>query len=129
MPAQSSPPVRPRIILELAPDGTLIAENYINGQRTRQALLRGWELDDIRTILTMQNWAMAEEVKRKAAAAEAADIARHRRVWQTSAATRGQGIDFANRVIGPLPKAASAASPKTASAPLATTAAVLVSLI
>ena len=90
----------PRLILEAAPDGTLSAEFYINGARSRVKLEHGFELAEIKGILADLRADIAAEARRKVERQAAEDAARHRRVYWHSVNARGQGRAFADRVIG-----------------------------
>ena len=94
---------KPRIVIELQDDGAWHIISFANGAQQREAILPGLVEFQIRD-------ALAEQRNRHTAAAERAaqrqqdEAAKlHRKVWQISADSRGQGVAFANRVIGPIP--------------------------
>jgi hypothetical protein len=94
MPTYATPP---RIIVEQQPDGSLIAEFYINGARTRQTLTFGFESFEIKEALGEQARANAAAAAREAAREAQAERERHNRVWNYVASSHG--IGFANRTV------------------------------
>ena len=56
----------------------------------------------VRDALDFQARDIAAAAERKQIMHDIAAAARHRRVWQIAASRTNQGIEFANRVIGPL---------------------------
>ena len=100
MATDAQPASLPRLILEAAPDGTLSAEFYINGARSRVRLEPGFEMPEIKGILADLRADIAAAARRKVERQAAEDAARHRRVYWHSVNARGQGQDFADRIIG-----------------------------
>ena len=97
-------PAPPRVVIELTPNGTYIAEYYRNGQRERVPLNRdevGWGVQDALSSIARDRKAQAE---RKQAKADGEALSRHRRVWNNVAygtdGARGHGADFANKTVG-----------------------------
>lgn len=97
---------KPRIILEMQPDGTLIVESYTNGARSRETLYRGFEMVAIMDELNRQKTLIESAAERKAVEQERREAALHRRVWHGVAGgtstSRGHGVAFANKTVGPL---------------------------
>jgi hypothetical protein len=93
---------RPRVILEQQDDGSLVLEYYINGNRTRETLSRGFEMIAVRDALAFQARDIVAAAERKQIMHDIEAAARHRRVWQIAASRTNQGVEFANRVIGPI---------------------------
>lgn len=105
----TSPTIRPpRIVIEAGLDGTLSAEYYINGARTKLPLPRGFEMPEIRQILANIAADIAAQAARIAAKKEAEERARHARIYWHSVHARGQGQAFADRVIGKPKRSANA---------------------
>lgn len=103
--AQTKP--RPRIIIEMQDDGTLVIESYTNGQRSREVTYRGFEMVAIREELDRQRRQIDNAAEEKRLRLEREEAARHRRVWNQTAFghannSRGFGIAFANKTIGPI---------------------------
>ncbi len=92
---------RPRLVMEMQDDGTIVAEIYLNGQRQRVALTRGMEGMQARELLSRVVNDRQRQAERALAKREAEELSRHRRVWTHCAEAPGQGVGFANRVIGP----------------------------
>lgn len=88
---------RPRVIVELKPDGTLVLEQYLDGQRQQMPLPLGFELFEIREALRAQVRRHESAQERKARAKEEAETRRHSQVWRYVA--ENHGIGFANRTI------------------------------
>ena len=88
---------KPRIIVELQPDGSLVMESYVDGNRKRLELQLGFEAfeikEELRTI-ARRNLAQAE---RKAAAKREMENKRHSQVWRYVA--ENHGVGFANRTV------------------------------
>jgi hypothetical protein len=93
---------KPRIILELQEDGSYSIISFINGAQVRETIQPGLLEFQVRDALAQQanRHRNAAERKLRADAAKADQL--HRKVWSVSAASRGQGEAFANRVIGPI---------------------------
>ena len=100
MPDPTPKPILPRLVLEQAADGTLSAEYYINGARSRVALPFGYEAAELRAIFAELRASIAAEAERRIARQEAEERARHSRVYWHSVNAAGQGRAFADRVIG-----------------------------
>jgi hypothetical protein len=94
MPTYATPP---RIIVEQQPDGSIVAEFYINGARSRQTLTLGFEAFEIKAALADQARANAAAAAREAERAQAQERERHNRVWNYVASSHG--IGFANRTV------------------------------
>jgi hypothetical protein len=94
----TAPARAPRVIVELAPDGTWIIEHYINGARSRIHVPRGMEAIEVRDCLAEQR----RDIERQAAAAAERkareEASRHSRVYNT--ARVDHGTYFADRFIG-----------------------------
>lgn len=88
---------RPRIIVELQTDGTLIAECYLNGSRLRENLNRGFELFEIKEMLVRIDNNIKSAAERKAEALAEKEKARHGTVWRYVA--ENHGVGFANRTV------------------------------
>lgn len=94
---------KPRIVLELQPDGSYTIISFVNGSQVSEAIQPGGLIHQVRDALQEQRNRHTNAAARAARlAAERADKL-HKQVWQISAATPGQGVAFANRVIGPIP--------------------------
>lgn len=93
---------KPRIVIELQEDNSLVLISFINGCQQRETLKEGILGMQIEDALFDQRQRHTDQAKRaERLAAEKADKL-HKQVWQISAASRGQGVAFANRVIGPI---------------------------
>lgn len=99
-------PTPSRVIIEHNADGSMTLEHYINGARTKETLLEGIELLQIREAFAAQDNAIKAAAARKAEQQLEKERALHRRVWFNTAygvdRIRGQGEGFANKFIGPL---------------------------
>ena len=122
MPNQTTP--RSRCILELLPDGTIVMETYANGARCQEILDRGFEMPYIRMTLRAQQERIAADIARKAELREASANALHSRVYWHAANAKGQGREFADRVIG-----RPAQAPKAPKAPAGPTVAASADLV
>lgn len=94
---------KPRIVIEQNDDGTWDIISFINGAQVReriQVFQMEYQVRDALAEQANRHRNLAERAQRRAQD-EAAKL--HRKVWQISAATPGQGTAFANRVIGPIP--------------------------
>jgi hypothetical protein len=91
-------------MIEQREDGTMVLEYYVNGTRSQEVLFPGAEMSIIREAFAHQRRVAESYAERKAQLAELEEQKRHRRVWTHAAYARGQGVEFANRVIGPLVK-------------------------
>lgn len=89
---------KPRIIIEAQPDGSLVLESYINGQRSRELLTRGFEMIAIKDELARQARAIENAAEEKRLRQEREEASRHRRVW--TGVAENHGIGFANRTVG-----------------------------
>lgn len=93
-----------RVVIELGTDNKLYMEHYVNGTRVRVKLDRGNELWEIQDALFVQKKEHEKAQARKTEQNEKESRLRHNRVWTHSANARGQGLDFAARIIrGPVP--------------------------
>jgi hypothetical protein len=93
----TTPAPKPRVIVELQPDGTLVMEYYTNGQRSRDTLTLGFEAFEIKDQLRNQAQHLATAAERKAAALAEAASRRHNQAWRYVATNHG--IEFANRTV------------------------------
>lgn len=90
--------IRPRVIIELQPDGTFVLETYINGARSRYNISPAFQevahalFEKLKEINNAEERAAARKLKE----AEA----RHKRVWTNVAADHG--THFANQTVGAL---------------------------
>ena len=95
MPTETLEPVaKPRIIVELMPDGTYAIEQYLNGSRRRTLCA---DFYDIRNALAEQRAFDESAAERKAQRKAEEERALHRKIWYQTAAAHGEG--FANRTI------------------------------
>jgi len=92
--------LKPRIIVELLPDGSYAIERYSNGMRSRETFEYGALQHAVADALADQAKAIANAAERQALAKAKAEAELHRKVWSRSAATPGQGVGFANKYIG-----------------------------
>ena len=92
----SAPISPPRIVLELAPDGTIVVEQYLNGSRRREAL-HGDILHEIMLCLAEQKAEQNRQAARKAEKAALADASLHRKVYFETAYRHG--VEFAERTV------------------------------
>ena len=96
--------LKPRLIVEMQPDGSLSVETIINGARLQEPLTDGYEIVTIRQILGDMRRAIEAEAARKTALREAEENARHRKVWRNVAygidGSRGHGSAFADKTVG-----------------------------
>ena len=91
----------PRLVLELQPDGSLIAEFWLAGSRERRPISLDCEIFDIREALNDIKRRQRSEHELAAERERKAQIARHNRVWLHAAESHGQGPEWADKVIGP----------------------------
>lgn len=98
--------IRPRIIVELQPDGTFVLETYTNGARTRTVPFAGDEWYEIKQALRAKQNEINDNEARKIARKAKEDNLRHRKVWKDVAygttTTRPYGEHYANKTIGPI---------------------------
>ena len=92
--------LKPRIVVELLADGSIAIEQWINGSRKRETYAE-ISAYDIRAALAEQKAFIENAAERKAQAQAKAEAELHRKVWRISASTPGQGVAFANKMIGP----------------------------
>jgi hypothetical protein len=90
---------KPRIVIELQDDGTLMAEFYVNGARCREYITRGLEAQDLRNYLAVAADQLAATRKREAETEAAQAAALHRRNYFYAAHARHLGVECADRVI------------------------------
>lgn len=91
----------PRIVLELLPDGTIQAEAFINGSRSKIPLNYGVESFEIREILETIKADRNNQADRAAARKAKEEASLHRRAW--TGVAEAHGVPFANKIVGKVP--------------------------
>ncbi len=98
--------IKPKVMLEQRPNGDIMIEYYINGARTQELVPSNYGaamvMQFVAEAFDRMRQVATTEIERKRQKQELEEKQRHRRVWFHSAYARGQGENFANRVIGPL---------------------------
>lgn len=114
---------KPRIIVELQDDGSIIIESYHQGSRFRDHVSRYFTGNAVLDALSHQKNLLDNAAEEKRIRQEREEAARHRRVWNNVAFghsnnSRGFGIAFANKTVGVISRTPK--EPKEPAAPVAT---------
>lgn len=116
---------KPRVIVELQDDGSIVIESYHQGSRSRDHVAAYFCEVAVMDALRLQKRLLDNAAEAKRLRQEKEEAARHRRVWWGVAAgtgqSRGHGIAFANKTVGVIsrtPKAPAEPKPDYATADL-----------
>lgn len=95
---------KPRVIVELQDDGSIVIESYHQGSRSRDHVSRYFAGNALLDALDYQKRLIDNAAEEKRLRQEREEAKRHRRVWTGVAygtsTSRGHGIAFANKTVG-----------------------------